>query len=178
MSMERRGQLVELAARKEIFILEDTAYNELYFGADLVPTVSAVADGYGVITAGTFSKVIATGLRVGWVQAQPDLINAIMPARFDMGNSPLLHRMIYEYMVSGELEQHIGIMRGIYRDKMRTLVDTLRDLCEPYSTLREPKGGFFLWLKMAEGMGGPCRAGEGDRGGGDLPHRACVLPHA
>ena len=152
MSMERREQLVELAARKEIFILEDTAYNELYFGADLVPTVSAVADGHGVITAGTFSKVIATGLRVGWVQAQPDLINAIMPARFDMGNSPLLHRMIYEYMVSGELEQHIGIMRGIYRDKMRTLVDTLRDLCEPYSTLREPKGGFFLWLKMAEGM--------------------------
>ena len=50
-----------VAARKEIFILEDTAYNELYFGADLVPTVSAVADGYGVITAGTFSKVIATG---------------------------------------------------------------------------------------------------------------------
>ena len=152
MSMQRRAALVELAARKSIFILEDTAYNELYFGADLVPSVSAVADGHGVITAGTFSKVIATGLRVGWVQAQPSLIEAMMPARFDMGNSPLLHRMLYQYMVTGEFEQHVSMMRGIYRDKMRTLTDQLRDLCEPYASFQEPGGGFFLWLSLSGGL--------------------------
>ena len=152
MTMERRQQLVELAARHSIFILEDTAYNELYFGAEMVPSVSAVADGHGVIMAGTFSKVIATGLRVGWVQAQPSLIEAMMPARFDMGNSPLLHRTLYQYMVTGEFEKHVSMMRGIYRDKMEALVGRLRDVCEPYATFKQPAGGFFLWLKLAQGL--------------------------
>lgn len=152
MSLARRAALVELAARRGVLILEDTAYNELYFGPDLTPTLSAVAGNRGVVTAGTFSKVIATGLRVGWVQASPELIEAMMPARFDMGNSPLLHRMLYQYMVSGELAAHAEMMRGIYRDKMHTLTAGLRDVCEPYATFQEPAGGFFLWLRLAEGL--------------------------
>ena len=62
---------MRLAAQHGVLILEDTAYAELYFGAERRPSLSAIAGGHGVITAGTFSKVIATGLRVGWVQAPP-----------------------------------------------------------------------------------------------------------
>lgn len=151
-SLQRRLDLVRLAAEKGIFLLEDAAYADLYFGEAPLPSLSAVAGGHGVITAGTFSKVIATGLRVGWVQAQPALISAIMPARFDMGNSPLLHRMLYQYMVSGEFVPHVEQMRRIYAEKMTVLTETLRDLGEPYCHFTAPQGGFFLWLRLRDGI--------------------------
>ncbi|MEE9278503.1 MAG: PLP-dependent aminotransferase family protein, partial [Dehalococcoidia bacterium] len=147
-TIKRRVGLVELAATHGIFILEDTAYADLYFGEEPIPSLSAIADGHGVFTAGTFSKVIATGLRVGWVQARPELAEAILPARFDMGNSPLLHRMLYQYMASGEFERHVKEMRALYARKMQTLTSALREFAGPYLDFTDPGGGFFLWLRL------------------------------
>ena len=155
-SLQRRIDLVDLAAREGIFILEDTAYSELFFTPERPPTVSAVAGGRGVLTAGTFSKVIATGLRIGWLQAEPELIQLMLPARFDMGNSPLLHRMLHEYMIGGEFETHVAEMRQLYSDKLDALTDALRDAGEPYFDFTKPEGGFFLWLRLREGLN--CRA--------------------
>ena len=150
MPVVRRRELLEVAARHGVLLLEDTAYNELYFGDELIPTLGALAEGHFVITAGTFSKVIAPGLRVGWLQARPELLNLLMPARFDMGNSPLQHRMLYEFMVSGELHAHVARMRAVYRTKMRTLAGALRATCGEAVQFTEPGGGFFLWLRLAD----------------------------
>ena len=151
-TLQRRADLVQFAAEHRILILEDSAYSEIYFGEDIVPSMSAVAGGNGVIAAGTFSKVIATGLRVGWVQAHPDLLAMMVRTRFDMGNSPLLHRMLYQLMVTGELEEHIGRQRRLYADKMHLLSSTLREGGEPYFRFDDPEGGFFLWLEMRAGL--------------------------
>ena len=150
MPIARRRELLEVAARHGVLLLEDTAYNELYFGDELIPTLGALAHGHFVITAGTFSKVIAPGLRVGWLQARPELLRLLMPARFDMGNSPLQHRMLYEYMISGELEAHVERMRALYRAKMHALAGALQESCGTALQFTEPAGGFFLWLRLAE----------------------------
>jgi len=152
MSMQRRADLVRLAAEHGILILEDSAYAELYFGGQWSPSLSAIAGGHGVITAGTFSKVIATGLRVGWVQAPAQLINAMLPARFDMGNSPLLHRMLHQYMVSGDFSAHVEAMRVLYRRKVDTLAGALHELRDSQFDFVTPSGGFFLWLRLQEGL--------------------------
>ena len=152
MTLQRRLDLIELAARKRVLLMEDHAYSELYFDGPPPPTLSALTDGYGVLTVGTFSKVIATGLRVGWVQARPDWIQAMVPARFDMGNSPLLHRMLYEYMVRGNFGDHVQEMRRLYARKARTLASALEPYGEPYFDVVEPAGGFFLWLKLRNGL--------------------------
>ena len=149
MPVARRRELLQVASRHGVLILEDTAYNELYFGAEPWPTLAALAQGHFVITAGTFSKVIAPGLRVGWLQARPELLRLLLPARFDMGNSPLQHRMLHEFMVSGELEAHVVRMRALYRTKMRALADALRATCGTALRFTEPAGGFFLWLRLA-----------------------------
>lgn len=149
MPAARRRELLQVAARRGVLILEDTAYNELYFGDELIPTLAALAQGHFVITAGTFSKVIAPGLRVGWLQARPELLRRVLPARFDMGNSPLQHRMLYEFMVSGELAAHLARMRALYRTKMQALAGALRDACGEAVQFTEPAGGFFLWLRLA-----------------------------
>ena len=152
MSLQRRMDLVDFAAREGVYILEDTAYAELFFGQERPPSLSAVAGGRGVMTAGTFSKVIATGLRVGWVQAEPEVLALLLPARYDMGNSPLLHRMLHEYMIGGEFGAHVEEMRALYVGKVRTISDALREGGEPYFDFTTPEGGFFLWLRLREGL--------------------------
>ena len=152
MTLQRRLDLLQLAAENGIFILEDHAYSELYFDAPPPPTLSDLADGWGVFSIGTFSKVIATGLRVGWVQARPEWINALLPARFDMGNSPLLHRMLHEYIVRGGFPQHVQNMRSLYAAKSRTLQSALAQFGEPYFDYTPPQGGFFLWLQLHQGL--------------------------
>lgn len=149
MPAARRRELLQVAARRGVLILEDTAYNELYFGDELIPTLGALAQGHFVITAGTFSKVIAPGLRAGWLQARPELLRRVLPARFDMGNSPLQHRMLHEFMVSGQLAVHLTLMRELYRLKMQALAEALRDSCGDAVRFTEPAGGFFLWLRLA-----------------------------
>ena len=149
MPLARRRELLQVAARRGVLLLEDTAYNELYFGDELIPTLAALAQGHFVVTAGTFSKVIAPGLRVGWLQARPELLRRLLPARFDMGNSPLQHRMLHEFMVSGELAAHLTRMRALYRAKMQTLAGALRAACGDAVQFTEPAGGFFLWLRLA-----------------------------
>lgn len=152
MSLQRRLDLIELAARRQVLLMEDHAYSELYFDEPPPPTLSELTDGWGVLTVGTFSKVIATGLRVGWVQARPEWISAMTPARFDMGNSPLLHRMLHEYMVRGDFIEHVSAMRQLYELKAQTLADAINQFGEPYFDLTEPLGGFFLWLKLRPGL--------------------------
>ena len=149
---ERRRELVRLAAEHGAFILDDDAYGDIHFEAERPPALAAVAGGHGVITVGTFSKTIAPGLRVGWVQASAALIERLARVRFDMGNSPLLHHALHELIASGEYAAHVERMRPLYAAKARALEGTLRDHAEPYASFRSPRGGFFLWLRLRDGL--------------------------
>ena len=105
-----------------------------------------------MITVGTFSKIIATGLRVGWVHARPEVIELVSRMRMDMGNSALLHYMLSEYIDNGQLDDHVDKMRTVYAEKMDILASALTEFAEPYLTFTRPKGGFFLWLKLQDGL--------------------------
>lgn len=147
MSLAVREKLVEVCSRHRVFIMEDMAYTELYFDAPPPPSLYAVADGHGVIQVGSFSKIIATGLRVGWIQARLPVIESVGRVRFDMGGSPLLHRALAMYVGNGDVEPHVNALREIYRRKCDALTATLREHCEPYLRFAEPAGGFFLWAE-------------------------------
>ena len=152
---ERREKLLRIAAKHGIFIVDDDAYGDLWFQEAARPaTLSALSECQGVITVGTFSKIVATGLRVGWVHASPELLERVVRVRFEMGNSPLLHRMLFEFAKDGGLDTHINKVRKIYAHKVDVLANALREYCEPYLTFRTPGGGFFLWVDLAEGLDG------------------------
>jgi 2-aminoadipate transaminase len=152
MSLARRRELLQLAARHGAFVLDDDAYGEFFYGDRAPTTLSELANVTGVITVSTFSKIIATGLRVGWVHAEPEVIDRVMRMRFEMGNSPLLHHMIHQFMQDGRLDAHIEHMRGVYAEKLDALTSALHQYCEPYLSFRKPKGGFFLWATLQEGL--------------------------
>ena len=69
-----------------------------------------------------------------------------------MGNSPLLHRMLHEYMVRGDFHAHVETMRRLYAQKAETLGAALHEFGEPYFELTQPAGGFFLWLRLHDGV--------------------------
>ncbi len=152
MSLKRRRHLVELGARYQALIIEDDAYSEINFDGQEMPSVYSLAGGQGVLRACTFSKTIATGLRVGWVQGRADFVDACVRMRFDMGASPLLHRMLGEFVGSGQWEHHIRKMRKLYSEKCQALMGSLMNECEPYMRFQRPQGGFFLWVECRDGI--------------------------
>ncbi|MDA0351301.1 MAG: PLP-dependent aminotransferase family protein [Chloroflexi bacterium] len=152
MSLARRYELLRLAAKHGALIVDDDAYGEFFYSDDRPITLSELANVQGVITVSTFSKIMATGLRVGWVHAEPAVIDRVMRMRFEMGNSPLLHHMIYNFMEDGRLDEHIEQMRKVYSQKLNALTSALHEYCEPYMSFRKPEGGFFLWATLQNGL--------------------------
>jgi 2-aminoadipate transaminase len=150
MPLERRKELIKLCSERRILIVEDAAYTEIHFGDPPPQSLYALAGGHGVVRLGSYSKVIATGLRVGWIQAPSDYIDALARIRFDMGNSPLFHKAIAIYVESGKLEEHVAGMRANYANKCDALCESLHKHCEPYVRFKKPEGGFFLWLECID----------------------------
>ena len=146
MSPARRAELLEICASHRVVILEDAAYAELYFGEEPQQSIFSMSEGEGVLKLGSFSKSIATGLRVGWVQGRPDFVESISRMRFDMGSNPLMLRALADFVGSGKFDDHLEQMRPIYAEKSRVLATALAEHCEPHLNFSEPQGGFFQWV--------------------------------
>ena len=154
LSEERRRQLIKLCGEHQTLIVEDAAYADIHFGVPPPPSLYALAGGEGVLKVGTFSKIIATGLRIGWVQGRSDFIAVLARVRFDMGNSPLLQRALEAYLVSGKLDQHLGRVRAMYAKKCEVLSQSIYQHCSQYFNFERPDGGFYLWTIGPEAQDG------------------------
>ncbi len=150
--IERRERIVALAAAHGALIVEDDAYTGIDLDGPPPPSLFAVAGGRGVLRAGTFSKTIATGLRVGWVTAAPELIAPLVFMRFENGASPLLHRTVLEYLDAGHHEPHVAALRAIYSERRDAAALALREHCVPHVDFGAPAGGFFHWLRLRGGI--------------------------
>tara|TARA_Y100000588_G_scaffold135531_1_gene149076 strand:+ start:92 stop:1348 length:1257 start_codon:yes stop_codon:yes gene_type:complete len=150
-SLETRQDILNICSKNGILIAEDAAYTELYFDAPPPPSYYALSDGHGVIKMCSFSKIVATGLRSGWIQARAEFTEPLTRVRFDMGNSPLVHYALADLILSGELDNHVDAMRSLYKNKCQALIKSLRQYCDPYIEVVEPEGGYFLWVKCKQG---------------------------
>ena len=150
-SLETRQDILNICSKNGILIAEDAAYTELYFDAPPPPSYYALSDGHGVIKMCSFSKIVATGLRSGWIQARAEFTEPLTRVRFDMGNSPLVHYALADLILSGELDNHVDEMRSLYKNKCQALIKSLHQYCDPYIEVVEPEGGYFLWVKCKQG---------------------------
>ncbi|MFN8616138.1 MAG: PLP-dependent aminotransferase family protein [Dehalococcoidia bacterium] len=148
LQLDRREKLLELARRFNTFVLEDDAYGELWFETPPPPSLFALSNGDHGIKVSSFSKIIATGLRMGWIMGPPALVSRIAALRYDMGSSPFLGRVIAEMMRNGDLDRHITNLRRTYLKKLERVEDALAKYTASYATYTRPLGGFFLWLQL------------------------------
>ena len=150
--LDRRERMVELAREYRTFILEDDAYGELWFDNAPPPSLFALSNGEVAVKISSFSKILATGLRMGWTMGPSALVSRMSAVRFDMGSSVFLGRVIAETIRNGDLDRHVVNLRGIYKRKLERVEDGIRRYCGNYVTYTRPEGGFFLWLQLRPGM--------------------------
>ncbi|OKP97568.1 PLP-dependent aminotransferase family protein [Paenibacillus sp. P46E] len=158
-SRERREQTVELCRRYNVLILEDNPYGEITFedaqGA-YPPTLAAIdRSGEGescVVYTGTFSKIVAPGLRTGWIIGPPELIQVITKAKqaADLHSSAIDQRALSELLHTFDLEEHIRLISREYHSRMKLLSSELVSRSWEGTHFLEPRGGMFLWLTLAE----------------------------
>jgi DNA-binding transcriptional MocR family regulator len=150
MTLDRRKAVVDICRRQGVITVEDEAYADLGFDGRTLPSLFSLAGGEGAVTVGTFSKTIATGLRVGWVLGSVPMTESLVRMRFDMGTSPWVQRTIAEYASTGEWVSHTKEMQRLYRHKRDVMLGALEERCSRYTTWNVPEGGFFLWLRLSD----------------------------
>lgn len=153
MSAVRRAALVAEARRLGLPLLEDNPYGDLWFDA---PSPPALASHYpeGVIYLGSFSKVLAPGLRLGYVVAPPALYPKLLQAKqaADLHTPVFNQRVVHEVIRDGFLDQHVPQIRARYkanRDAMRAALERHMPAGCRWNT---PTGGMFFWMDLPEGL--------------------------
>lgn len=156
MSLERRKRLLDVAARHNLLIVEDDPYGDLYFDAPPPPSLYALSqqtDGAQgrVIYLGSLSKVVAPGLRVGWmIASQPVLGNAVMVKQFaDAHTSTFAQATAAAYLRSNRLDTVLPRTRAAYAERAHAMANGLRALLpDTELTFNRPRGGMFLWCTL------------------------------
>lgn len=152
--LERRKRIAAILDESAVLIVEDDAYGDLRYEGERVPSFLAITQGQGALRLGSFSKTLATGLRIGYVAGRQDFVDAVTRIRYDLGLSPWLQRLVFEYAATGELERHIEQVIPLYREKRDRMLASLAERCSLLATWSKPEGGFYIWLKLADDIDG------------------------
>lgn len=150
MSVPRRKQLLKLAKEHDFLIIEDNVYGDLRFAGEELPTLLSLDTDDRVIQCGSFSKIVAPALRLGWIAGPAAAIEPIAAVRQDLGVSQWYSRVMASFMADGLLEDHIAEVNKVYKSKAETAARAVRDHCGNYVTFRMPQGSFYLWLEIDE----------------------------
>lgn len=151
LSLERRRRLAELARRWGTVVVDDDPYGLLRFEGDDVPGFAQIMAGDPLLfSVRTFSKILAPGLRVGWVDADPRLRPLLINAKQAMDtctNVPNQH-VVAEFIRRGGLDDHLAFLRREYRTRKEAMKDSMRRHLDGRVHTTDPQGGFFLWATL------------------------------
>lgn len=154
MSLEKRKALYALAKKHNVLIVEDNPYGDLRCEGENIPSIKSLDDDGIVIYAGSFSKILSPGMRIGFSVA-PKEISAKMTVGKQAADvhTPVLCQMIVdEWMGSYDFEAHIGKIRDIYGKKLKLMCDLIDSKLGDFVSYVKPKGGLFVWCKLPENV--------------------------
>ncbi|MFF7450716.1 MULTISPECIES: aminotransferase class I/II-fold pyridoxal phosphate-dependent enzyme [unclassified Streptomyces] len=184
MSAERRAAVAEVAGRWGVWIVEDDPYGELRFEGVRLPWIAsyeAAAD--RTVLLGSFSKVMAPGLRLGWLRAPAEVRRACVVAKqaADLHTPTVNQLAAARYLTDRDLDAHVARVAGVYRERRDAMLAGLAAALPEGSVWNRPEGGMFLWARLPSGYdttallpevvrhdvayvpGAPFHAGEADR---------------
>lgn len=164
LSLERRKQLVKIADKYGVPIIEDDPYGQLRYEGEHIPSIVALDSEYrgpngghysgNVIYLSTFSKLLAPGLRLGWVIAPVEVIQKLVMSKqaADLHTSSFNQYVAHEVAKGGFLDEHVKTIRATYKERRDVMVEMMEEMFPAGVTWRKPKGGMFLWSILPEGM--------------------------
>src|SRR4051812_23820177 len=150
MTQARRREVLEIARELDFLVIEDDPYGELlYVDADITPMKAADTE-ERIIYLGSFSKVLAPGLRCGWIAAAAPLVERLEIAKqaADLCSGMLDQSIVDEFCAAGELRPQIQKVRAFYRGKRGVLLDALRQSFEDRADWTDASGGLFTFMTL------------------------------
>lgn len=155
LAAERRAALAALCRESGALLVADEVYHLLAFGAPPPPPLAGSAAAGGVVALGSFSKILAPGLRLGWLQAGPELIaRCVNCGLLDSGGglNPFASGVVRSAITLGLLDLHLERLRAVYAARAAALCAALRRHLPPGAAFEAPQGGFFVWVKLPRGL--------------------------
>jgi len=154
---ERKRRLIEIMQGRDIPIIEDDAYGDLWFSEEdrdrLQPLKSIDPEGIDLCYTGSFSKILGPGLRLGWLLA-PSAIHEkceLIKQSADACSPSFTQVIADAFIRSGRIDAYIASVRQEYRRRAASMTAALRSQLPDYVRWNEPKGGFYIWLTLPEG---------------------------
>ena len=161
LTMDRRRRLLDLAREFDLLILEDDPYGEFWFdeGAERTQPLRSLPGAEDhVIYLGTFSKILAPGIRLAYAVAPPHLVSALLRAKrgVDFHTDTLLQQAVVHLVCDGDfdLEGHVAAGRRLYKARRDAMLDALETTFSSETRWTRPGGGFFLWIDLPAGVSG------------------------
>lgn len=149
-SHTERQQLIDLASRHRLLIIEDDPYSEFYYEEKPPRPIKALNDYEGIIYLSTFSKILIPGLRLGYVAAHPALISRLTMEKqyIDLHSNNLSQWLLSLYLAKGELKGHLTWVREQYKVRRDALYQSLTHFLKEDLYFTLPSGGFYIWCKI------------------------------
>jgi len=150
MSMERRKELISVAKEKEILLVEDSPYRELSFTGEVLPSLWTLAGGQGVLMMKTFSKMLFPGMRMGWLAAEPYLIDKLVMLKqsVDLCTPSFNQLILAEYIKQGKMKETIEKAIRCYKPKCEAMLKAMDKYMPEQVNWSKPTGGMFLWVQL------------------------------
>ena len=153
---ERKKQLLEVLSGTDILLIEDDAYSDLYFNKEekylTKPMKSYGVEDVEIIYTGSFSKILGPGFRLGYMLASPEIFEKAESIKqaLDACTSNFMQILGNEFLVQHKLEGYLDFLRAEYLERKNLLQKNLEKYMPKEITWNEPKGGFYIWLKLPE----------------------------
>jgi DNA-binding transcriptional MocR family regulator len=157
-SIERRHQFLEIMNQTSVPILEDDAYGDLTFNMDEaslhLPLKILSNKEQQICYTGSFSKIFGPGIRLGWMLLSDDFYRKaeICKQALDACSPTFTQVLAHRFLASGKLDQYVAWVRAIYKQRCDYMVSAITRYFPEEATFIRPKGGFYLWVKLPEGM--------------------------
>lgn len=152
MTLERRRELLRVTGEYGLPIVEDDAYFDLRYSGETIPTLYSLDDSGRVMYMGTFSKIMAAGMRLGWVVAHEEIISRLISLKPEGSTSPFASGAATQFAASGTLVEHIHELRGLYHSRRDVMLQELEKHMPSGTTWTHPDGGFFIWVRFPESL--------------------------
>ena len=152
MSLPRRKRLVEVAAERELLVLEDNPYGLLRYEGSPLPTLRSLDGGAFVIYLGTFSKILSPGVRLGWAAAPRPVLEKMNVGKqgVDLCSSSMTQFFVAAYFEGGRWQDYLVSLASIYRRRRDVMLGALAESFGPEASWTRPQGGLFLWATLPD----------------------------
>lgn len=165
-TLARRKELYALAQKYNVLILEDDPYGDLRFAGEDVASFKSMDTDGRVIYAGTFSKVLSPGIRVGYAIAPKEIISKMVVCKqvSDVHTSNYGQMLAYRFLTGTDFDAHLAGLRQIYKQKAERMIHGIESCFSSAVAFTRPQGGLFLWCTLPEGndMPGFCKRAVAD----------------